>query len=167
MKSSVINVNKEAQNAVIFYATTAAGIGATPIPIADAPIILLAQSLMIKKINKAYHFEAKNKEMLSLISALGGGQILTMIGRSAAGSLFKLFPGAGSIIGGTINATTAASITLALGFAYVKIIEKIQSGQLDLDKISQSELKKMLLDAMKSHEIQKMVKGKINGIVKR
>ena len=62
------------------------------------------------------------------------------LGRTAAANLIKMFPGAGSVIGGIINASIAASFTTAIGkavdiFAYTQC-EKAIDGQTPIIDIS-------------------------------
>ncbi|HBV48709.1 MAG TPA: GTPase, partial [Lactobacillus sp.] len=47
----------------------------------------------------------------------------TTLGRSLAGNLFKLVPGAGSILGGAISAGVAVSVTEAIGQVLIKEFE--------------------------------------------
>lgn len=55
----------------------------------------------------------------SIVVAVGG----TFTGRTIVSGLLKFVPGIGSIAGGAIAATTAASITTACGGAYIAALE--------------------------------------------
>jgi uncharacterized protein (DUF697 family) len=57
-----------------------------------------------------------------LATLIGGaitGSAGTILGRAAVGGLCKLIPGAGAVVGGTINASTASLLTTAFGEAYI------------------------------------------------
>lgn len=57
----------------------------------------------------------------SIIAGAGG----TLAGRSLVSSLLKMIPGAGSVVGGTITAATAAVITTAFGEAYIAALDML------------------------------------------
>ena len=50
----------------------------------------------------------------------GGGFVNAIVG-----SLLKLIPGVGSVIGGAINATTAIALTTAFGEAYIATLDAL------------------------------------------
>ena len=58
----------------------------------------------------------------------------TTLGRSLAGNLFKLVPGAGSILGGAISAGVAVSVTEAIGQVLIKEFE--DGNAIDLESLS-------------------------------
>ena len=51
-------------------------------------------------------------------------KVISMLGKSVAGNLLKLIPGFGTAAGAAINATVAATITGALGYALVQLTKK-------------------------------------------
>ena len=51
--------------------------------------------------------------------------------------VFKLIPGAGTIMGGTAAAGTAAALTFDLGKTYIGTCKSIKTGKLNLDELSQ------------------------------
>lgn len=57
----------------------------------------------------------------SIIAGAGG----TLAGRYIVSGLLKMIPGAGSVIGGTIAASTAAAITAAFGEAYIAALDML------------------------------------------
>ena len=65
---------------------------------------------------------------------------MTLIGKTLAGSLLKLIPGVGSLVGGTINAAVASSLTYSLGYALTKLAEmlylKILDGKFNTDTLN-------------------------------
>lgn len=50
--------------------------------------------------------------------------ITTTVGRTLAGSIAKIVPGVGTLVGGAINGGVAASITAAIGYSFKTIFEK-------------------------------------------
>jgi uncharacterized protein (DUF697 family) len=57
----------------------------------------------------------------SIIAGAGG----TLAGRFIVSGLLKMIPGAGSVVGGTIAATTAAGITTAFGEVYIATLDML------------------------------------------
>lgn len=109
-------------------ATIAAGIGATPIPFADAALLIPNQITMIARITAAYGLPPSKSRAMSMTGSvvLTGGA--TLAGRYAVTSLLKFIPG-GAVAGSAISATVAASMTKAVGMAWAQVCELA----LDLD----------------------------------
>ena len=95
------------------YASGAGVVGAVPIPFSDALLLVPEQVAMTVHILKIYGLEQSGR----IVSGMIGSTLLSQIGRLTAGSLVKLIPGAGSITGGAVNGSVAASFTWALGMA--------------------------------------------------
>jgi uncharacterized protein (DUF697 family)/GTPase SAR1 family protein len=100
----------------------AAGVGATPIPFADAAILIPNQVTMIARITAAYGLPPNRSKAL----AIGGAVVLTggatMAGRYAVTSLLKLIPG-GMLAGSAISATVAAALTKTVGHSWARVCE--------------------------------------------
>ncbi|MCU1471027.1 MAG: GTP-binding protein [Glaciihabitans sp.] len=107
----------------------AGGVGATPIPIADAAVLVPAQVAMMAKIASIYGIPkdkaAKLVGSTTAVAAAGG--------KIAAVSLLKLVPGVGSVI----SAGVAATITGVLGESWRVTTERVFTGKLDLDNADQ------------------------------
>jgi uncharacterized protein (DUF697 family)/GTP-binding protein EngB required for normal cell division len=103
-------------------AAIAAGIGATPIPFADAALLVPNQVTMIARITAAYGLPPSRSRPLALAGSviLTGGA--TMAGRYAVTNLLKFVPG-GNVAGSAISATIAASLTKAVGMAWSRVCE--------------------------------------------
>ena len=126
-----IGRKKKAVAAVINQATTiAAGIGATPIPFADAALLIPNQITMIARITAAYGLPPSKSRAMSMAGSvvLTGGA--TLAGRYAVTSLLKVIPG-GAVAGSAISATVAASMTKAVGVAWSQVCELA----LELDEV--------------------------------
>lgn len=100
----------------------AAGVGATPIPFADAAVLVPTQAVMIARITAAYGLPPNRSKALAAAGAmvLTGGA--TMAGRYAATSLLKLVPG-GVVAGSAISATVAGTLTKTVGHAWARVCE--------------------------------------------
>jgi uncharacterized protein (DUF697 family) len=100
----------------------AAGVGATPIPFADAAILVPNQVTMIARITAAYGLPPNRSKALAAAGAvvLTGGA--TMAGRYAVTNLLKFVPG-GAIAGSAISATVAGGLTKTVGHAWAGVCE--------------------------------------------
>ncbi len=100
----------------------AAGVGAAPIPFADAAILVPTQVTMIARITAAYGLPADRSRALAAAGAvvLTGGA--TMAGRYIATSLLKFVPG-GQVATSAISATVAGTLTRAVGGAWARVCE--------------------------------------------
>ncbi|MEV5409809.1 DUF697 domain-containing protein [Thermopolyspora sp. NPDC052614] len=109
-------------------AAAAAGIGASPIPFSDALLLVPNEIQMIARVSAAYGLGAQFSTVSGVLATFLQG-VVTEVGVSIAGSLLKLIPGAGTVIGGAINAATASSLTWALGRSWMMVCEKaVQNG---------------------------------------
>lgn len=108
---------------VVSAATSAAAIGATPIPFADAALILPVQVGMLAGITATFGLSIDTAVLSSLIGSVAGGTGAAMAGRAIVGGLLKLIPGGGTVLGGAISATTAFALTTALGEVYIHTLE--------------------------------------------
>lgn len=119
--AQVVDLSVKARRARAAVATAVAGaaaIGATPIPFSDSLLLTPLQVTMVGSIGVIYGF---GKDAGSL-TALIGSSIVPLAAESAgvtlAGNLIKFVPGAGTIVGGLIEGTVAASITATIGLAF-------------------------------------------------
>ncbi|MEU6414718.1 DUF697 domain-containing protein [Microbispora sp. NPDC046933] len=107
----------------------AAAIGATPIPFSDAVLLVPNEIHMIARITAAYGLGTRLTTVSGAVTAFLNG-ILSQVGASIAGNLLKLIPGAGSVIGGAVNAATASSVTWALGRSWMALCETaVENGE--------------------------------------
>lgn len=93
------------------FTAAAAAIGAIPIPISDAFALTALQVTMAQRIMFYYGLPSK----MNAIKEIVGNTLVSQIGKMAAGSIIKLIPGVGSVIGATVNAGVASTITVAMG----------------------------------------------------
>lgn len=108
---------------------TAAGLAATaaaaPIPFSDAVALVPIQVGMFVGISRAVGLDIREDAAKPLIAIVLGTTVATFGGRmiaSGLANLAKMIPGVGSIVGGTITATVAGTITHAMGEAYLEFL---------------------------------------------
>ena len=114
---------KDAAAAVIKQATVvASGIGAVPIPVADAALLVPNQVAMIARITAIYGLPRSRARALSIAGSaiLTGGA--TYAGRYVVTHLLRFVPG-GLIAGSVISGTVAATLTRTMGFAWVSVCQ--------------------------------------------
>ncbi len=105
--------------AVASAATLAAAIGAAPIPFADAVLLVPLQVGMLAGITAVWGLPVDTAFLSTIVSSAATSVGATFAGRSLVGALLKLMPGGGSLLGGAINASTAAFMTTLFGEAYI------------------------------------------------
>ena len=129
-------------NAATALAGTAA---AVPIPFSDAFTLVPIQVGMLAKIGSTFGMEMSTTAITTLVAGALGGSAATLAGRALVSGVLKLIPGVGSVVGGAIAATTAATLTKLLGNTYVTVLtnfcEKNPGAPIDVQHIS-AELKK-------------------------
>lgn len=138
---------EQAELEVNIAATAAGAAAATPIPFSDAIALIPIQVSMLAKIGITFGMKPTTTALTTLVTSVIGSSALTLAGRSLVSAALKLVPGAGSIAGGAIAATTATTLTKALGAAYISILtdfsERNPGKEMDVDLIA-GELKKKL-----------------------
>jgi len=121
-----IALKKKQSHLIVAGAATAAGaVGATPIPFSDAALIVPIQVGMLAGITATFGLAFNEGFLLSLLGSVITGTGATITGRAIVGGLLKFIPGAGSLLGGIISASTAAAITTAFGEAYIATLEAL------------------------------------------
>lgn len=115
---------QEARRAIDIGTTAAAAAGATPIPFADAAVLVPIQLTMMASISHTYDVNLDKAVTASLAATTAA----TTAGRSVVGSLIKMIPGFGTVVGGAINATVASTFTWAMGHAWALVCQRIAKG---------------------------------------
>lgn len=128
-------MNEKADNAVAVAVAATAATGAVPIPFADAPMMIAEQVALMATICGIYGIDVGKDGLKMLVTTAIGAGGAAIVGKTVASNLFKLIPGAGSVIGGAISAGTAGVVTLAMGKAFIEVCKMVKLG-----KLSQSEL---------------------------
>jgi uncharacterized protein (DUF697 family) len=120
----------------------AAGIGAAPIPVPDAAVLMPVQLGMLASITAVFGLDLSNDSAVSLIRGLVGQGGATAVGRQLAANLLKVIPGVS-----VINATVAAGLTAALGEAYIQLCSELMRRQAASEPMPNADMLPFLLDA--------------------
>lgn len=133
-------------------AALAAAAAATPIPVADAVALAPIQLGMMGKIATIYDLELKTMMSAGALAQLG----VQFAGQALARSTVKLIPVAGNVL----NAGVATALTVATGEGWMRLCEQVHTGNLDLDKVTESwgEYAPSFLDIIRKVAEQKITK---------
>lgn len=105
------------------YSVLAGGVAATPIPFSDFALLLPTQIGMITHVSNAYGLDMSADTAKKLAIAFAGVAGAGFGIKLAVGSLLKIIPGLGSLAGGAMNATIAATTTKLMGHAYLSYLD--------------------------------------------
>ena len=120
-----VNLDRKLQaanRAVLPFVSAAFAEGFTPLPFADAALIVPTQLAMLARLTVIFGIPVNRGLMTAIISAVLGTGGTTLLGRSIVANIVKFIPGVGTAAGGTISGTTAAIITAAFGYAYNRVL---------------------------------------------
>jgi uncharacterized protein (DUF697 family)/GTP-binding protein EngB required for normal cell division len=120
----------------------AAGIGAVPIPVPDAAVLMPVQLGMLASINAIFGIDMGSDRAVNLIRGLVGQGGVTVVGRQIAANLLKVIPGVSAI-----NASVAAALTAALGEAYIQLCSEMLRRQAAGKPMPEPDMLPFLLDA--------------------
>ena len=124
-KVSIELKKRKAHKVVGAAAVAAGGVGAAPIPFADALILVPIQIGMLAGISATFGIEVTRAFLSTLVAATAGAAGATFLGRAVVSNLLKLVPGVGSVVGGTIALGAAVALTTALGELYIAVLAKL------------------------------------------
>lgn len=111
--------NKHADTIIRNHVVWAMGAGFIPVLIADIFAVSALQLDMIRQLCKAYDVDFQQTQGKAIVTSLTS----STIARVSAGSLVKLVPGLGSILGGVTTSVFAGASTFALGEVFKKHFE--------------------------------------------
>lgn len=121
-----IELKKTQSHAIVAgAAASAAGMAAVPIPFSDAVAIVPIQVAMLAGISATFGLSIDKSFLTTVVGSIIAGAGGTLAGRTIVSSLLKMIPGTGSVIGGTIAAATAATLTTAFGEAYIAALDML------------------------------------------
>ena len=80
----------------------------TPIPFSDGPFLAVSEGVLVARIMLVYDMDRSLGALTGLFGTIGG-TLLSSVATMTAANLIKCIPGAGTIIGGGINAGVAAA----------------------------------------------------------
>lgn len=126
------------------YIKTAFGIGFTPIPVADATVLVPMQITMLGHITAIFGLSLDKAQIISMLAGIGGTGGVTLLGKYIAGNLFKMFPGVGTVTGGIISGATASSLTISLAYAYIEVLRQIAKAEMTGQDASLKEISRWM-----------------------
>ena len=121
-----MEIKKQQAGAIVAGASVAAaGVAVSPIPFSDALAIVPIQIGMLAGISAVFGLPIQQSFLSTLISSVITGGAATLAGRAIVSNLLKFIPGAGTIAGAAISASTASLMTKAFGEAYIAALEML------------------------------------------
>lgn len=130
-KASIELKCSRAQTLVVTTAAASFGEGYIPLPFSDTLALVPTQLDMLTGITAIFGISVSENLLKSIITSLTGTMGATFVGRTIVSNLLKLMPGAGTVLGGTISGTTAATLTTALGEAYIAVMKMMANGEIN------------------------------------
>jgi uncharacterized protein (DUF697 family) len=129
--------------AVVATAAAAAGtVGAVPIPISDAVVLMPVQMGMLAGVSAIFGVDVTRGRIAQLIRGLARSGGTEMAGKSLAQALLRVVPGTE-----LINAAVATAITFALGAAHIQLCKELLQRQASGKPMTDTEMVSFLLDA--------------------
>lgn len=138
-----------ARKVIGLAAAAATGVGAVPIPLADAVPLMAIQVSMLRKVATIYGIALGRQATVAMVAQLAGA----LAGKTLATSLLKLVPGLGWVITGGV----AGTITSALGLAWLGLCESHRAGRIDVFSYLESNRLASVLLAMVTQTLQHRV----------
>ncbi len=156
IKNSFINAQKvnlekkieAARKCIYGYVTSATTVAASPIPFSDALAIIPIQVTMMCHITTIFGLNLEKSIISAIASAILGTTGTTVIGKTIVANLLKLIPGGGTVVGGLINAGTAATLTSALGESYIQLMKKMIELENEGKKITTEDIVNFMKNKM-------------------
>lgn len=141
---------RHARTYVAAATTAASAAGATPIPFADAAVLVPIQVAMMAKISAIHGLNVRTGTLATLAGAAFTTGGVTAIGKYMATSLLKAIPG-GNVAGGVIRAGVAGSLTAAVGAAWIAVCQQLLNlDPAAIDAIPTDEIKKLFMAEFKN-----------------
>lgn len=120
---SLLAKDEEAKSSLLKFAATAFGVGFSPIPFSDAPLLMTLQTGMVARMAVIYGFPPKHMIAASVGSLISG--LVASVAGTFIANLLKFIPGVGTLAGGLINGAVGASITLSVGHTFRALFHAI------------------------------------------
>lgn len=120
LKDAIKEKHDQAQKIISLATAGAVATATSPISWSDAPILTTVQAGMVASIALLYGIKIESSAITGFLSTAA----VSNLGKSLAGNLIKLIPGAGSVIGAVINGGVAGSITFVIGAALNELLYK-------------------------------------------
>jgi uncharacterized protein (DUF697 family)/predicted GTPase len=140
---------KTAQKWATRYVAGAFGVGLTPLPFSDAIPLVTEQVTMLAHITAIFGISVDKAFLSTLLGSVGGVGGAKFTGQLLASNLLKLIPGIGTLTGGLINGSVAATITTALSTAYINVMKKVAESELEGKTTTNQEIAEMFKQQLK------------------
>lgn len=131
------------------YISSAFGIGFIPIPVADASLLVPMQISMLAQITALFGLSLDMAQIMSFLAGIGGTSGATALGKYIVTSMIKWVPGLSFLGGGLLNGTTAATLTMALAYAYIEALRKIAVSESQGKRIPLRQIQTMMRQQFK------------------
>jgi uncharacterized protein (DUF697 family) len=139
----VIGLKVKYARAVVAASAAAAGaVGAAPIPVSDAVILMPVQIGMLAGITAVFGIEMSAQTSTRLVVGLVGEGGVTQVGRQLAAGLLKVIPGVS-----VVSAGVASALTVALGEAHIQLCSEMLRRRAAGRPMPDAEMLTFLLDA--------------------
>ena len=132
----------QARAIVAASSVAAAGIGATPIPVPDAAVLMPVQLGMLGSITAVFGIDMNNEGAVNLIRGLVGSGGVAVVGRQIAA-----YAPQGHTRSQPHQRPVAAALTAALGEAYIQLCSEMLRRQAAGKPMPEAEMLPFLLDA--------------------
>lgn len=143
-KVSLEAKKKHARTAIATVVAASFGEGFTPVPFADAFLLVPTQISMISAITVIFGLDINKSFLTAFVSSTLGSGGATILGRSIVSNILKFIPAVGTGVGGVISGTTAGLVTTALGEAYLLLMEKIYLGEISKESLNSTDGQKQM-----------------------
>lgn len=138
---------KRSHMVVATAALAAAGIGAAPIPFADAFLLVPVQITMLAQISAVFGLTIETGTLATIASSAVTGLGATAAGRSIVMGLLKLVPGI-NLAASAISGATAGALTTAFGEIYITVLSALMESS-GGEQPSAEEVSKAVADALR------------------
>jgi uncharacterized protein (DUF697 family)/GTPase SAR1 family protein len=150
----------EARKYIAGAATAAAAAGATPIPFADAAVLVPIQVGLMAKISAVFGLAIDKGTLATLAGAAFSAGGVTQLGKYIVTNMLKFLPG-GNIAGGVIRAGVASSLTVAVGEAWIAVsTQLVKLGAERASSMSSDEIRTLFLDEFKTRAAKTTIRGR-------
>ena len=99
------------------------GAGLIPVPFVDIAAVSGVQLKMIKDISDIYGIKFSENKGKSIVSALLGSIVPNSLARGGVGSILKMIPVVGTVMGGISMSLFSGASTYAIGKAFIQHFE--------------------------------------------
>lgn len=122
-ETATVAVAPSAQKIVKNYMWWSMGAGLIPVPLVDLAAVSGVQLKMVKDISDVYEIKFSENRGKSIITALLGSIVPNSLAGGSVGSLLKMVPLVGTILGGLSLSLFAGAATYAIGKVFIKHFE--------------------------------------------